>query len=99
MRRRALFWWEPAEYIDPSTEPPLNPEDLQRLVTVAMPYGKYQGRLIADLPGAYLAWYARKGFPPGQLGTLLALALELDHNGLKGLLDPLRTRRPPTRFT
>lgn len=77
----------------------MNPEDLQRLVTVAMPYGKYQGRLIADLPGAYLAWYARKGFPPGQLGTLLALALELDHNGLKGLLDPLRARRPPTRFT
>jgi uncharacterized protein (DUF3820 family) len=59
-------------------------------VTLAMPYGKYKGRLIADLPGAYLAWYARKGFPPGQLGVLLALALELDHNGLKGLLDPLR---------
>lgn len=80
-------------------EPPLNAEDLQRLVTVTMPYGKYQGRLIADLPGAYLAWYARKGFPPGQLGTLLALALELDHNGLKGLLDPLRKGRHPNRFT
>jgi uncharacterized protein len=71
-------------------EPPLKPEDLKTLVTLPMPYGKYKGRLIADLPGAYLAWYARKGFPPGQLGTLLALALELDHNGLKGLLDPLR---------
>jgi len=80
-------------------EPPLNAEDLQRLVTVTMPYGKYQGRLIADLPGAYLAWYARKGFPSGQLGTLLALALELDHNGLKGLLDPLRKGRHPNRFT
>jgi Uncharacterized protein conserved in bacteria len=75
----------------------MKPEDLQSLVTVAMPYGKYQGRLIADLPGAYLAWYARKGFPPGQLGTLLALALELDHNGLKGLLDPLRTRSRSAR--
>jgi hypothetical protein len=62
-----------------------------------MPYGKYKGRLIADLPGAYLAWYARKGFPQGQLGTLLTLALELDHNGLKGLLDPLRTGRFPAR--
>lgn len=71
----------------------MKPEDLQSLVTVAMPYGKYQGRLIADLPGAYLAWYARKGFPKGHLGTLLALALELDHNGLKGLLDPLRAGR------
>ncbi|UPG85968.1 DUF3820 family protein [Luteibacter aegosomatis] len=77
----------------------MNAEDLQRLVTVTMPYGKYQGRLIADLPGAYLAWYARKGFPPGPLGTLLALALELDHNGLKGLLDPLRKGRHPNRFT
>ena len=67
-------------------------EDLQKLVTMAMPYGKYQGRLIADLPGAYLAWFARKGFPPGELGQLLALALEIDHNGLKALLDPLRKR-------
>ena len=72
---------------------PLKPEDLQRLVTVTMPYGRYQGRLIADLPGAYLAWYARKGFPPGDLGKLLALALEIDHNGLKRLLDPLRKRQ------
>lgn len=70
----------------------MKPEDLQRLVTVAMPYGKYQGRLIADLPGAYLAWFARKGFPPGDLGNLLALMLELDHNGLRSLLDPLRKR-------
>jgi len=68
-------------------------QDLQELVTVRMPYGKYQGRLIADLPGAYLAWFARKGLPPGQLGRLLALALEIDHNGLSGLLEPLR--QPP----
>jgi uncharacterized protein (DUF3820 family) len=68
----------------------MEPEDLKRLVTVRMPFGKYEGRLIGDLPGAYLAWFARKGFPPGQLGRLLALSLELDHNGLRGLLDPLR---------
>ena len=68
----------------------MEPEDLKKLVTVHMPYGKYQGKLIADLPGAYLAWFARKGFPPGQLGRLLALALEIDHNGLSRLLDPLR---------
>ena len=67
-------------------------EDLQKLVVVRMPYGKYQGRLIADLPGAYLAWFARKGFPKGELGQLLALMLELDHNGLSSLLDPLRKR-------
>jgi uncharacterized protein (DUF3820 family) len=70
----------------------MEPEDLKRLVTVRMPYGKYQGRLIADLPGAYLAWFARKGFPSGELGRLLALMLEIDRNGLKRLLDPLRPR-------
>lgn len=68
----------------------MKPEDLQRLVTVAMPFGKYQGRLIADLPSAYLAWFARKGFPRGELGNLLALMLEMDHNRLRPLLDPLR---------
>ncbi|AGG87229.1 DUF3820 family protein [Rhodanobacter denitrificans] len=66
--------------------------DLPKLVTVRMPYGKYQGRLLADLPGAYLAWFARKGFPNGELGRLLALMLELDHNGLSRLLEPLRRR-------
>lgn len=68
----------------------MNPDDLQRLVTLHMPFGKYKGHLIADLPGNYLAWFARKGFPPGEIGRLLALMLEIDHNGLKPLLDPLR---------
>lgn len=70
----------------------MNPEDIQRLVTLAMPYGKYKGRLIADLPGQYLNWFARVGFPPGEIGRLLALMQELDHNGLFALLDPLRKR-------
>ena len=63
---------------------------LELLVTREMPYGKYKGRLIADLPGNYLNWFARKGFPHGELGQLLALMQELDHNGLSSLLDPLR---------
>ena len=71
----------------------MKPEDLQLLVTREMPFGKYKGRLIADLPGNYLAWMAREGFPKGELGRLLELALEIDHNGLSGLLDPLRKRR------
>jgi len=70
----------------------MNPENLQRLVTTVMPYGKYKGRLIADLPGQYLNWFAREGFPSGELGRLLALMQELDHNGLSSLLDPLRKR-------
>jgi hypothetical protein len=69
----------------------MNPEDLQLLVTTAMPYGKYKGHLIADLPGQYLNWFAREGFPSGGIGRLLALMQELDHNGLSSLLDPLRS--------
>jgi len=67
-------------------------EDLQRLVTITMPYGKYKGRILADLPGHYLNWFARKGFPPGEIGRLLTLIQEIDHNGLKHLLEPLRNK-------
>ena len=70
----------------------MKPEDLQRLVTLAMPFGKYKGRLLADLPGHYLNWFARSGFPPGEIGRLLALMQEIDHNGLKPLLERLRQR-------
>ena len=68
----------------------MRPEDLKLLVTWQMPFGKYQGRLLAELPGPYLAWFARKGFPDSQLGRLLALMHEIDHNDLRGLLEPLR---------
>ncbi|WP_137919722.1 DUF3820 family protein [Hydrogenophaga sp. 2FB] len=71
----------------------MKPEDLERLLTVEMPYGKYKGRCIADLPGNYLNWFARKGFPPGEIGRLLALMHEIDHNGLGELLTPLRRLR------
>ena len=70
----------------------MNPEHLLLLVTREMPFGKYKGRLIADLPGHYLGWFAREGFPPGEIGKLLALMYELDHNALRHLLDPLRQR-------
>lgn len=65
-------------------------EDLQQLLTMTMPYGKYKGRVLADLPGHYLGWFARTGFPKGRLGELLSLMYELDHNALRQLLDPLR---------
>ncbi len=70
----------------------MKPEDLLLLVTRTMPYGKYEGRLIADLPGSYLAWFARKGFPQGEIGRLLELMHEIDHNALSDLLTPLRQR-------
>jgi len=70
----------------------VQPEHLQLLLEREMPFGKYQGRLIADLPGEYLNWFARTGFPKGEIGRLLALMHEIDHNGLSGLLAPLRKR-------
>jgi uncharacterized protein len=73
-----------------SPEYPVTADDFALLVTWQMPYGKYKGRLLADLPGPYLAWFAREGFPDGQLGELLAIMYELDHNALRHLLDPLR---------
>jgi len=68
----------------------MDPTQLQRLVTVFMPYGQYKGRVLADLPGNYLNWFAREGFPRNDLGRLLALMHEIDHNGLSPLLEPLR---------
>lgn len=63
-------------------------EFLNALV-MEMPFGKYQGRKLMDLPGHYLAWFNRQGFPPGILGKRMALVFELDHNGL---LSPLRSK-------
>jgi uncharacterized protein (DUF3820 family) len=68
----------------------MNPEDLQKLVTLRMPFGKHQGTVLADLPGNYLNWFAREGFPKGEIGRLLNLMHEIDHNGLSELLAPLR---------
>ena len=65
-------------------------EDLQKLVTMKMPFGKHQGTVLADLPGNYLNWFAREGFPKGEIGRLLAMMQEIDHNGLSELLTPLR---------
>jgi uncharacterized protein len=66
---------------------------LELLLTREMPFGKHKGRILADLPGNYLNWFAREGFPPGEIGRLLALMHEIDHNGLKHLLGPLRDGR------
>ena len=68
----------------------MQPQDLEKLVTYTMPFGKYAGWIIADLPGPYLNWFAREGFPSGEIGQLLHLMHEIDHNGLSDLLAPLR---------
>ena len=70
----------------------MQPDDLELLVTREMPFGKHKGTLIADLPGNYLNWFAREGFPKGEIGRLLTLMQEMDHNGLRPMLNPLRKK-------
>lgn len=86
---------KPAASAGPMMASPPDAEVLARLVSVKMPFGKHAGTLIADLPGNYLNWFAREGFPKGEIGRLLALMYEIDHNGLGELLRPLRPLRPP----
>ncbi|ACE84165.1 DUF3820 family protein [Cellvibrio japonicus] len=72
---------------------PFDPSLLKELVTTVMPYGKYAGHVVADIPEHYLVWMAREGFPKGKLGQLLALMYEIRLNGLEGLLAPLKQYR------
>lgn len=71
----------------------MDPEILITLTTFKMPYGKYKGRFICDLPEPYLVWYHSKGFPGGKLGMLLHTIYEIKANGLEHLLNPLKTNR------
>lgn len=71
-------------------------QDLLQLVTTPMPFGKYQGRMLIDLPEPYLLWLQKQGWPNGQLGQWLALALEIKINGLEDLLTPLRQGKHST---
>lgn len=64
---------------------------LKEIVTYQMPFGKYKGRLLSDLPISYLEWFIRKGgFPPGRLGQQLATVYEIRNNGLDEILQNLK---------
>jgi len=67
-----------------------NPQLLIDLVKMEMPFGKYKGKLLCNLPVSYLEWFNRKGFPTGKLGVLLQTMYEIRLNGLEKLLDPLK---------
>jgi len=71
----------------------LTTDNLNALITETMPFGKYQGYLIADLPEEYLLWFEKQTFPRGHLGELLQLALLLNIDGSKAILDPLRPKK------
>ena len=65
-------------------------EILREIITTPMPYGKYKGTIIADLPLYYLEWFASQGFPKGKLGMLLATTFEIKTNGLQEIIDTLK---------
>jgi uncharacterized protein (DUF3820 family) len=67
-------------------------ELLLTLVRMKMPFGKYKDLVLCDLPVSYLEWFAKKGFPPGKLGMLLATLYEIKINGLTYLLEPLKKK-------
>lgn len=68
----------------------LNPQIIKDLVEVKMPFGKYEGRLICDLPTFYLEWFQTKGIPKGKIGVLLETMFVIRTEGLDYLLKPLR---------
>ncbi len=69
----------------------INPEILKEICVVKMPFGKYEGTVLADLPISYLEWFQRTGMPKGKLGMQLATVYEIKLNGLTELLIPIRS--------
>jgi len=69
-----------------------DPKLLLQLVEMKMPFGKFKGMLLCDLPVSYLEWFNRKGFPEGKLGMFLQTMLEIKMNGLDDLLKPLKKK-------
>lgn len=64
-------------------------QELLIAINTTMPFGKYAGRKLLELPEPYLVWFNQKGFPSGKLGEQLALMYEIKRNGLEGMLKPL----------
>lgn len=86
---------------DNNTSPIFDHAQLLELAEMRMPFGKYSGRLLVDLPEPYVVWFAGQGFPQGKLGRMLQTVYEIKVNGLEYLFEPLRTtssRSPNTTF-
>ena len=67
-------------------------QELLKLAEMRMPFGKYAGRRLIDLPEPYVVWFARQGFPEGKLGEMLQTVYEIKVNGLEYLFVPLRSK-------
>lgn len=68
-------------------------QQLMELARMRMPFGKYAGRLLIDLPEPYVVWFSQNGFPRGRLGEMLSIVYEIKTNGLEYLFDPIRLSR------
>ena len=66
--------------------------DLEKIISTPMPFGKYRGIPLIDLPEPYVVWFYTKGLPEGELGRLLGLLYEIKLNGLEDLFTPLRKK-------
>ncbi len=86
----ASSWAEGFGLAMPGKSGVFDAEQLLELSRVRMPFGKYSGRLLIDLPEPYVVWFARRGFPRGRLGEMLQAIYEIKLNGLEYLFDPLR---------
>lgn len=70
--------------------PSFDHQALRELAAMRMPFGRYAGTRLVDLPEPYVVWFARQGFPEGKLGQLLRTVYEIKVNGLEYLFAPLR---------
>ena len=67
-----------------------DPTQLLKVARTRMPFSRYAGRLLVDLPEPYVVWFSQQGFPRGELGQLLQLVYEIKVNGLEHLVEPLK---------
>ena len=73
-----------------NSNPAFNHKELIELAAMRMPFGKYEGTRLIDLPEPYVVWFNQQGFPAGKLGQMLGIVYEIKVNGLEYLFDPLR---------
>jgi uncharacterized protein (DUF3820 family) len=75
---------------DPAELAAFDPQRLVRIANTVMPFGRYGGTRLVDLPEAYVLWFRQNGFPSGELGLMLQELLEIKANGLEFLFEPLK---------
>ena len=72
----------------------LSGEKFLKLANYRMPFGKYANKLLVEIPEEYFLWFAKKGFPAGELGLYMSMMLEIKTNGLEYLFDPFTKNKP-----